>query len=553
MAIAASTVWECRASGAGVSDNNGGAWAPLTVSTFSGSDLVVDASLNTKVTSVTHNFVAADVGTRIQITGGTGWTTGFYTINSVAANAATLSSSPAAISTTGGVWVEVGQDRGNQNSPQVVIDNSAITTSITANVITFTGYAPTNADVGNVVQMLTGTNVTAGFYQITATTATTWTVTGAVNLPTSGTTTNATGNMGGSLLTLAKLAGALLIGSNAAFCTGAFSSNATTTFAPAGVTPSGTAPLTRLIGYGSTRGDAVKATLTLTTNTGLIGISSASAGFMVENFSVDCANLGTSTAIQLSGSNAGVSLCKVANFTTRGIQLLTGSTSSIYDCEATGGGSAASVALQIAATGSLVSGCWVHDNQCPGINVTVGTVLYNLVANNTGATSDGIQLSSASVAMNNTVHGNGRDGIRQAGGGTQDPQQRVLANLLTNNVGAGITFATATAVRAKMDSDGNAYFGNGSTRVGGNSTVGVYGIAPYTNVRDVILSASPYVGPTTGANANFTLNNTVGGGLACRGVGVPRTWPGNTGTTAFGDMGAVQSCSPTGVGIVYAV
>src|SRR5436309_2045193 len=77
-----------------------------------------------------------------------------------------------------------GTDRSQQNSAQVAIDNATITTSITANVITFTGYTPTSADVGNVVQMLTGTNVTAGFYEITAQTSTTWTVTGTASLPT---------------------------------------------------------------------------------------------------------------------------------------------------------------------------------------------------------------------------------------------------------------------------------------------------------------------------------------------------------------------------------
>src|SRR5436189_2326442 len=102
-----------------------------------------------------------------------------------------------------------GTDRSMQNAAHVAIDNATITTSITTNVITFTGatYTPTSADVGNVVQMLTGTNVTAGFYEITAQGATTWTV--DRNVVTSGTTVNATGNMGGALATLGKLSGIL--------------------------------------------------------------------------------------------------------------------------------------------------------------------------------------------------------------------------------------------------------------------------------------------------------------------------------------------------------
>src|SRR5215831_20343572 len=69
-----------------------------------------------------------------------------------------------------------GTDRSQQNNVQVAIDNATITTSITTNVITFTaGYTATAADVGNYVQMLTGTNVTAGFYEITSFTSNSWT------------------------------------------------------------------------------------------------------------------------------------------------------------------------------------------------------------------------------------------------------------------------------------------------------------------------------------------------------------------------------------------
>jgi len=68
-------------------------------------DLAVDGALNTKVTSASYNFVAADVGSWIDVTAGSGWTTGRYVIVSVASNAATLSSSPAAVSTTGGTYI----------------------------------------------------------------------------------------------------------------------------------------------------------------------------------------------------------------------------------------------------------------------------------------------------------------------------------------------------------------------------------------------------------------------------------------------------------------
>src|SRR5438105_2455552 len=105
MAISASFVWEVRTTGA---DTNGGGFKTGATGTdfsqqdaaqASGADLAVDATTNTKITSATHNFVAADVGNLIQISAGTGYTTGFYEIVSVASNAATLDRSPAAVGT----------------------------------------------------------------------------------------------------------------------------------------------------------------------------------------------------------------------------------------------------------------------------------------------------------------------------------------------------------------------------------------------------------------------------------------------------------------------
>ena len=74
-------------------------------SSSTATDLVVNASNNTEVTSASHSFVSLDVGTVLHVFGGTGWTSGFYTINSVSGGAAFLSSSPAVTSTAGGTYV----------------------------------------------------------------------------------------------------------------------------------------------------------------------------------------------------------------------------------------------------------------------------------------------------------------------------------------------------------------------------------------------------------------------------------------------------------------
>lgn len=111
MALSALTVWEVRTAGSDtlcgggfVAGASGTDYSQQNAAQYTGTDLVIDAATNTKVTSATHNFVAADVGNIMQITAGTGFTTGFFQIVSVAANAATLDRSAGTLSSTGGTF-----------------------------------------------------------------------------------------------------------------------------------------------------------------------------------------------------------------------------------------------------------------------------------------------------------------------------------------------------------------------------------------------------------------------------------------------------------------
>ncbi|MCE5254335.1 MAG: hypothetical protein LLG45_09060 [Actinomycetia bacterium] len=70
----------------------------------SGSDLVIDAVDNTKVTSASYTFVAGDIGKTLHITAGTGFTAGAYQISGVAAGVATLGAACGTTGSTGGGW-----------------------------------------------------------------------------------------------------------------------------------------------------------------------------------------------------------------------------------------------------------------------------------------------------------------------------------------------------------------------------------------------------------------------------------------------------------------
>lgn len=110
MATSANTVYEVRTTG---DDDNGGGFVTGASGTDysqqdaaqkSGTDLAVHASDNTKVQPVAAGVSANDVGNIIQITAGTGFTTGFYEITAQDGTYWTLDRSPAATSTTGGTY-----------------------------------------------------------------------------------------------------------------------------------------------------------------------------------------------------------------------------------------------------------------------------------------------------------------------------------------------------------------------------------------------------------------------------------------------------------------
>ena len=113
MALPATAVWEVRPT-VGSDTACGGGFDPAIASPgtdysqqdaaqYTFTDLASISSL--VVASASHNFVAADVGNFMQITAGTGFTTGFYEIVSVAANQATLDRSPGTVGVGGTYFV----------------------------------------------------------------------------------------------------------------------------------------------------------------------------------------------------------------------------------------------------------------------------------------------------------------------------------------------------------------------------------------------------------------------------------------------------------------
>jgi hypothetical protein len=426
-------------------------------------------------------------------------------------------------------------------------------------------YSPVAADVGNIIQITTtggGAAFTTGFYQISSIQSGKWRLDRS---PAATSSAGATWAMGGALATFSKLASAMVTSNKAFIKGGTYTTTATNTFGTGQAVVTNSVPPNRLIGYASARGDiaqtapgtwannASRPVVTLSTNTGLTGLAISNGGWIVENLSVNCASLGTSKGITLSGNPSVIRNCKVSAFTSRGVEL-NSQGQAMYDCEVTTGTSAASPAVLVNSGDQAVVRCNVHDNACPAVvsgSSGGGVVAFCLITNNTGASSDGVQDTASGsghfLVLNNVIYGNGRDGIRKAGrwwGGTE-----YRGNVIYGNGGYGLNNSDGAGTPALPQYDGNAYKSNTSgprNNFDDTTTNPVNGASPYTNVLDVTLTADPFTSSGTG---DFTLNTTAGGGAACRGAGTPGAMPGVSQVGKL-DIGALQHADPASGGVV---
>lgn len=433
-----------------------------------------------------------------------------------------------------------GIDYSTQITPQVAIDNSAITTSITTTVITFTaGYSVTGNETGNIVQMATGTNVTAGFYEITGTNtgAGTWTV--DRNIVTSGTTTNATGKMGGCLLTFSKLSGAMVSSNKAWVQTGTYTEGAIT-FSATGVTPSNSVTPNWLIGYNATRGDLYPGSSgtrpTFSYNNTATALTFSGGGWWVENLIVQRTTSTMATCITFTSTHNQAQNCYLRDFTTTGIT--GGNTNGVFFTEATLGSGASAKSINLA-TGAVVANTYLHDttggatSSAVITHTTNGYVIGNIIDTVSGSTSHGVNAGVGSFVALNTIYNCGGDAVRM---NTTMGDTIIKGNIFEGNTGYGINQPTNGWLATWMW-DGNAFFNNtAGARNQIDSVAGNYNSAPYTNSLDQTLTGSPF---TSASGADFSLNNTASAGAACRATGTNNSYPGLS-TTGYNDMGPIQ-------------
>lgn len=361
----------------------------------------------------------------------------------------------------GGGWdtTGTGTDWSQQSSAKYALTGIA---SVGAGNVILSSLASSDM-VGNVLNVISGTNYTLGFFLITAVSvgvSITCATNGASASISTGVGVSGVINIGGALATVGSL-GSATLGAVAGNVIGVqqgsgFTLTATDTFAASGTS---TLPI-KIIGYKTTIGDGYRGRTNdngplITTNMPSLAYNSTfqlnSTGTFLLFESLNISGNVNTRLLQMAG-NSRVVRCKVSNAGTSSAPIAIGTGGIISDCDAALTGAATGgAAVSLSVPGSVVQGSriTVASTSCTGVSAGVTNGAFT-ISNNTifGAGSIGVSLSVTSslyVISGNTITGFTGDGVNLITGFTG--MLCLTGNCITDNGGFGLNgVSTANAI-----------------------------------------------------------------------------------------------------------
>lgn len=419
-----------------------------------------------------------------------------------------------------------GTDWSQQTAAQYAL--TGLTTSGAAAIILTTSAS--SDMVGNVMQVISGTNFIAGFYQILSISAGI-SITVDRNV-TTGIGASGAANIGGSLLTISA-ANTAAINGNTIWVNGSGSSYVLATTIALSNTFSG-APK-RLIGYGTTHGDnGAYPLITTATNSINLFNTSGVSGYYFGHLSFS--NTASTRARAFSNPSAeGYMLhwsdCKFSGFT-NGVEMdnivdFLGPALFFDNCYFTG---CTNAAIKTSSSVSI-DVCYFASNSGDGVFADLSgqgqtsisdSVFYS---NNRGIITS---TSTSSAGTNNPLAIRNCAFVSHTSHGIfiQDVAQSLKCknSIFYGNGGFGVS---APSQLPNIDFNYNAYGSNTSGNLS-NVTAGA---------NDQTLTADPF---TAKASNDFSLNTTTGGGASCRNAGSPGACTSQTFGTGYADIGALR-------------
>ncbi len=435
----------------------------------------------------------------------------------------------------------------NCQSATVNISTTDGVTAGTTNIVSATGNY-SSALVGNIVYIAGGTgSVTASRYQvISVTNATTFVVDRTTGL-TAG--TGVTINIGGALDVPATAINFNTAG-NRIFvkASGTLTVGAAALTSNNNETPGSGTPMNTISGYSTVWGDcrAPRATgcaggaptIQATSGSGYYIFTGSSAGWVYENFNLDC-NGQTNVGGVQTGWYSVIQNMKVTGCLTTSL-FANGNQVSIIDNEVTGATSTDCIAFSSDGGGQAHRN-YVHDAACGGIsNSGPGfSATFNVLDTLTGIGHNGFNLNGRSTLVeNNTVYNVTAACIQMQEIGTGG---NVRNNILHTCGSYGILSASAWA--AYPSYDGNLFYATTTADrhfvddAGAVNPIDAAGA--YTNVLDIPSSTCTTDPLTNAAGADFSLGTTACATLA-KGTGSPGKLTGLTTSTGYISFGAFQ-------------
>lgn len=527
MALAATSVYQMQASAA-ASNVNGGGFNPANAS-FPTDYTATSATGNAPVlSSASYSFVAGDVGAWVYVKAGTNWLPGWYQISSVAGGAATVNATIGAavrftvagnyvINTTAGVASvasptggTVGVDYSQQDAAEFALTGL---TSAGVGAIILTASS-TVSMIGNFINIASGTNFTAGFYEIAS-------VSAGVSLTTDRDCTSGVGADG-----VAKVGGAL-VNVTTAFSTTPISGNHiwikdgdyAISASLGGAAGSNSFAVT-WEGYSSIRSDGptTVATMPKLTFAGGTGWAISGSRYYFKHLNME-GDFG-GTILSLAGTLNCAYRCRVVNASSNpaafGI-IATGS--GVIECEVSSPGG---TAIAPDSGRAQIVGCYIYDSlygiitsQTSNPLTVVGNVFHN---NTTADLAFGAANNAPTLIMGNTFYGNL---ATPAGIGVSFGAAFSETMILLNNIFCGKTtgIAVTTGSTTAIIEEYNNFFGNTAN----SSGYTVHGSATFLDPEFVDAD-----------NGNFAI------GTNLRGLARPRVFPGEL-SESISDLGAVQS------------
>lgn len=560
-AINSAMVWQIDSAGSDTNNSGGfrgGAWiAAPSAPTVTGASTGGTVAAGTYYVAITYTDGLGETVVSGQTSVTVSGATSKFTVTSPVASTGAVTWSAYSGTTTGGPYwpistgLTIGSDLVRTTTPptsgtqprgvdyslastrQLVIDNSTVTCTTTganSNTLTFTlGHTAVGAEVGNTVRIATGTNVNAGDYEITAVTATTWTVTGAQNLTTAGGAGSAiTGGMGGCHASLGQSAAFGVAGNFFAVKAGTYAMG------------NGTA---------NTAGNKVAFGLS---NMTLFGYTSNRHPFNTDTPPVFTAGANSQTVLSVNGAAVAVDNIKITNPSTftnvTGINFagnngLRGRYLMVTDC-----------AIALTITSSLV---YIEDSYVSGGTIVASgnEHVFDRVVSVSAPSSPAIQLSSNALANDCVV-------VTPVGSAFDMSSPSKVRNCSIYNSGATTAAITIGSSRIASIENTIIYGVTGSGGKGVSASGGLAGanislvnvaigntsgaaidpnIVSYQQINCLTLSGNPWVNP--GGN-DFSLNTTSGAGALCRQAGLPGALPGLS-TTGYRSLGAVEPRAST--------